>query len=124
MTTKELENFKWDSIVFAEQADAKILVLVSNTNESAELFYKALLNEGFMTTITEDEKNRFGIHIRFTKGEVIGIGEPITIEEYPQLAWLKNGQITHTTVGYKDENNKTQLLPYRHLLSDNLLKDN
>lgn len=125
MTTAELASFQWFTITFAEHANAKILVLVCKTKEGAEAFYKALTTEGFKIDISKNNQtNRLGFHIAFTKGEVMGIPETWTIEQFPQLVWLTSGQLTHIITSYKDDQGKTQLLPHDYIFADQLLNMN
>jgi hypothetical protein len=125
MTTKEMSAFQWVTIIFAEHANAKILVFVSQTKEGAELFYKALSPKGFKLDITKNnESSKYGFRLSFTNGEVMGIPGHYEMGKYPQLVWVTSGQLTHFHVGYLDENNKTQLLPHDYIFADNLLNLN
>lgn len=125
MTTKELESFQWITIVFTEHANAKILVFVSKTKEGAELFYKALSPKGFKLDVTKDnETSKYGFHLTFPQGEVMGIPGHYEMEKYPQLVWLTSGQLTHFHVGFLDDHSKPQLLPHGYIFADNLLNMN
>lgn len=114
MTDNELKLFNWVNISFANQADKNILVLVSSDKNSANYFLKTLKIKEFNLSIFL--RKTYTFQVVFKEGGVIGMDTIFTDDNFPAVKLAKNQQLTHMTTGYKDEQNKLQLLtPYHSL---------
>lgn len=121
MTTNELKSFDWRDIAFAEKGNNKILVLICSTKGNSDNFLNVLNTNEFNLNLTlNGETKSYAFQIDFVSGETIGLHTFLTENNYPQIKWAINQQLTHVTTGYRDENGKLQLPDYFHPFQNRL----
>lgn len=111
MTEHDLENILWNNIAFLEQGDDKILLLSCRDKSSAEKLLELLQKNAFKLNVIVNKENKYSFEIEFTDTD-FGIRHETTVskEQYPQLSWLHNQQITHITCGFRSDQGKLEPL--------------
>jgi len=122
MTESDLQGILWNKIAFMQEDESRVLLLECQSEEQAKKLLKLLTTNEFILRVIENEKSKtYSFEIEFTNSEYgIRNNLGLTKEQYPQLAWLHNQQVTHITTGYRNGAKKLQFLPDFHPLDSEI----
>ena len=118
MIEHDLKNILWNNISFLEQSNNKILLLSCSGKSSAEKLLDLLRKNVFKLNVLVNIEKKYSFEIEFSDTDLgIRHDTSVTKEQYPQLSWLHNQQITHITTGYRNEDGKLEPLLDFHPIS-------
>lgn len=110
-----LEKVKWDGISIQQDPDGKnVLILVCESKENADIFYNLLESVKYqLTKIFYPDTGVYGLLITFTNTKyTIGCDTKKTVENYPSIKLINEGQIDYMTTGALVEYNESDEAVY------------